>query len=118
MSSVQLLGVFSSIDQYGQIHLRYAAYPSTVKRLAAKCSNGTHFPYDEAVAKIKLAAGTSSDQYSEFIGLETLCTVRVVNYTFVSQMPANRGEVVSGCKLVLLNAELPPPGYPGSNRQN
>ena len=116
--SIQLLGVFSMIDQFGQIHLRFNSYPATGKRLAAKCSTGTHLPYDESVAKIKLAAGTTSNQYNEFLGQETLCTVRVVNYTFVSNLPSNRGEIVSGCKLVLLNAERPPPGYPGALCQN
>lgn len=112
---VQLRGILDKVDKYGVAWLNIENVGPTKKKLRAKCTGDTK-PFDDRYAKVKVITKTTASDYVEYIDHEVIFTAIIHKYSFVSTLPANRGQTVTGTSIQALRVEFPPPGYSDSGQ--
>lgn len=101
-----LYGQLSYIDDKNKLHFAFLdeEYPKTRQSLNNVVDKGTHPPFDEDefwVILPSICGKQIPDDITKKIGLRLKVTVETKWYTFTSPQTYNKGEKISGFRLVL-----------------
>lgn len=105
MQSLKLEGRLSFIDKYKKLHFVWTVdQPKYVAKLNKKCPDGVK-PWTKRgfIVSPPPNIKTIPDDIKSRIGLDCIVYVSISQYDFVSNLEKNKGERISGSRLILSN---------------
>lgn len=104
---LKLHGHLSYIDKYSKLKCTYIEEGDAHGKLSKHITDG-NLPYNDTEFTVTIPAKTIPEDIVAKIGLDCILYVKLTTYNFNSRLEKNRGEKVTGTKLVLMDILVDP----------